>query len=108
MIDWRRIDELKAEIGQDAFAEVAELFLDEAEAIVRRLPQVAPALLEAELHALKGSALNLGLTALAALCAEGERRAAAGLAVDLDPLIRCHRASRQAFLAGPPGADPAA
>ncbi|MBD3763770.1 MAG: Hpt domain-containing protein [Rhodobacterales bacterium] len=108
MIDWRRIDELKAEIGHDAFAEVAGMFLEEAEAVVRRLPQVSPAMLEAELHALKGSALNLGLAALVALCAEGERRAAAGQPVDIDLLIRCHRTSHDAFVAGAPGAASAA
>jgi HPt (histidine-containing phosphotransfer) domain-containing protein len=33
---------------------------------------------EGQLHFLKGSALNLGLSDLAAICQEGERKAAAG------------------------------
>ena len=37
MIDWKRVAELKEEIGADGFVEVADMFLDEAEGAVRAL-----------------------------------------------------------------------
>lgn len=103
MIDWSRVDDLKGEIGADDFAEVVALFLDEADEVVARLTAGPdPSRIEAELHFLKGSALNLGLAALAQLCQEGEKAAAAGQAagVDLAAVVACYGASRQAFEGG--------
>ena len=80
MIDWSQLDTLEAEMG-DSFPEIVELFLEEASEIVERLKAADPhdgAALAADLHALKGAALNLGLTGLATLSGEGEERAAAG------------------------------
>ena len=37
MIDWKRVDELREEIGTDGFAEVADMFLEEAEGAVKTL-----------------------------------------------------------------------
>ena len=85
MIDWKRVRELQAEIGPDGFAEVADMFLEEADQAVQTLRQgLAADAVEAQLHFLKGSALNLGLSDLAALCQEGERMAAAGQGADVD------------------------
>jgi HPt (histidine-containing phosphotransfer) domain-containing protein len=56
--------------------------------------------LEADLHFLKGSALNLGFRHLAALCGAGEKRAAVGAAVDVAEVAESFAASRQAFVAG--------
>ena len=78
MINWDRVDELRSEIGEDGFAEVVELFLDEVETTVMRLPSLPAAALEASLHFLKGSAWNLGFRDFGALCQDGERKAAAG------------------------------
>jgi HPt (histidine-containing phosphotransfer) domain-containing protein len=115
MIDWNRVSELQTEIGTDGFAEVAEMFLEEAEATVLKLTSgPAPDEVEGQLHFLKGSALNLGLSDLASLCQEGERRAAAGqgAAVDTGAVARVYHASRQALLdglaAGPLATDTAA
>lgn len=102
MIDWDRVRELRAEIGADDFAEVAAMFLDEAdEAAARLSPGRGAKAVEADLHFLKGAALNLGFTALSSLCQEGERRAAAGdTGVDLDAVRQSYAASRAAFEAG--------
>ena len=103
MIDWKRVDELKEEIGADGFAEVADMFLDEAEGAVRALVVgLAPDEVEGQLHFLKGSALNLGLSDLAAICQEGERKAAAGqgAAVDTAQLAAIWRASHASLLGG--------
>ncbi len=101
MIEWSRLAELRAEIGADDLADVAELFLEEADEVVARIAGGLPDdRLEADLHFLKGSALNLGLQALAALCQEGERRAAQGdgAGVDLGRIVDVYQASKAAFL----------
>lgn len=101
MIDWKRVAELREEIGADGFAEVADMFLDEAEGAVQALLSgLPPAEVGAQLHFLKGSALNLGLSDLAAMCQEGERTAAAGLEVDTGQVAAIWRASRAGLLGG--------
>jgi len=101
MIDWERVQELKEEIGEDDFAEVAEMFMSEVEEVIARLQLVPdPATYEADLHFLKSSALNLGFSSLAGLCEDGERQSAAGDAeiVELAPIFACYEASKAAFL----------
>ena len=84
MIDWARVRELKSEIGDESFDEVVELFLEEADEVVARMDvNLGAKALEADLHFLKGSALNLGFRALAVLCQTGESKAAGG-SVDVD------------------------
>jgi HPt (histidine-containing phosphotransfer) domain-containing protein len=101
MIDWKRVEELKEEVGADGFVEVADMFLDEADGAVRALVAGLPAEeVEGQLHFLKGSALNLGLSDLAAICQEGERKAAAGqgAAVDTAQVAAIWHASRLGLL----------
>jgi HPt (histidine-containing phosphotransfer) domain-containing protein len=103
MIDWTRAGELRQEIGDDGFAEVVELFLDEVEDVVMRLGSApTPATYEQDLHFLKGSAWNLGFTHFGALCQDGERRAAKGdgAGVDIGAVIESYGASKAVFMAG--------
>lgn len=101
MIDWARVGDLRSEIGEDDFLEVVDLFLEEADEVIAALtgppdlPQV-----ESQLHFLKGSALNLGLTNLASLCQAGERSAATGnaAAVNLQQVVTVYQNSRQLLL----------
>lgn len=105
MIDWTRVRELKDEIGEEDFTEVAEMFVGEVEEVIERLKTAPdPALYEADLHFLKSSALNLGFADLAHLCQAGERQAAAGDAgsVDLTTVFASYAVSKTAFLAGEP------
>jgi histidine phosphotransfer protein HptB len=103
MIDWDRVQELKDEIGEEDFAEVAEMFMAEVEEVIERL-KVAPdpAKYEDDLHFLKSSSLNLGFSRLATLCQAGERYAANGNSgsVDLAPIFNAYDTSKTAFLAG--------
>ena len=41
MIDWGRIEELRTEVGEDDFAEVIEMFLDEASEVIERICESA-------------------------------------------------------------------
>jgi len=101
MIDWTRVTDLRAEIGNDEFPEVAALFLDEVDTVIARLRAADPATVGGEdLHFLKGSALTLGFTALADACAQGEARLSGGTAADIPALVGVFDASRAAFLAG--------
>jgi HPt (histidine-containing phosphotransfer) domain-containing protein len=103
MIDWKRVEELREEIGADGFVEVADMFLDEAEGAVRALVAgIPPGEVEGQLHFLKGSALNLGLSDLAAICQDGERKAAAGQGalVDTAQVAAIYHASRASLLGG--------
>ena len=102
MIDWDRVSELRSEIGDDGFAEVVELFLDEVEAVVMRLGSAPdPARYEEDLHFLKGSAWNLGFADFGALCQDGERKAAAGrqAEIDISAVLDCYGRSKQGFMA---------
>ncbi|MEL6800792.1 MAG: Hpt domain-containing protein [Pseudomonadota bacterium] len=79
LINWDRLDELKAEIGEEDFAEVVELFLAEFEEALQRLSGAEPvAELANEFHALKGCAVNLGMSELAQICAAAEAGARDG------------------------------
>lgn len=72
MIDWQRMKELRDEIGPETFAEVMALFREEVEDGLTRLGEGSTP--EGVLHSLRGSALNIGFTALGRLCAHGESR----------------------------------
>lgn len=98
MINWSRLDELVSEIGTDAIDEVVALFLDEADEVIARLPQPqAVATREADLHFLKGAALNLGFDDLSHLCDAGERNPAGA---DLAAIVSAYAQSRAALVAG--------
>lgn len=85
MIDWTQVQTLLRDIGPDSFREVVALFLEEVDATTARLRDCGPSDdLAADLHFLKGSALNLGFAELAALCAHGEHLASTGSAADVD------------------------
>ena len=105
MIDWNRVRELRDEIGTDEFADVVDLFLEEVESEISALRgRDRPDRIEARLHFLKGSALNLGFEDFAALCQTGEQMASQGHAheVDITEIIEAYDKSRAAFIAGLP------
>ena len=72
MIDWNRVEELRSEVGDEDFVEIAALFLAEIGEEVMRLPAITATEMGDVLHGLKGSALNLGFRGLALLCTAGE------------------------------------
>ena len=103
MITWSRVDELADEIGLDDFGEVVALFLDEVESELDGLAALndGPSV-ERALHFLKGSALNLGFSDFAALCQQGETRAAQGDIRDISAarVIDSYQQSKTEFLTG--------
>ena len=102
MIDWERVSDLRNEVGEDNFHEVVAMFLEEVEDVTTRLANAPdPARFEDDLHFLKGSSLNLGFRALAALCQTGEKLAANGQAalIVISDVDACYRQSKLEFLA---------
>lgn len=103
MIDWGRVCELRDEIGAEDFAEVVQLFLEEADEVAENIgSNKSPQAIESALHFLKGSALNLGFRELAALCQIGEKAAAAGKCdnIDLAQVVALYERSKITFTAG--------
>ncbi len=102
MINWEKVLELCGEIGPDDFGEVVELFLEEVEEVIEKMPDNIPREdMESSLHFLKGSALNLGFDDLSRLCANDEAAAATGRFddVDLGAIVETYTASKAEFLA---------
>lgn len=103
MIDWDRVTELREEIGEEDFAEVVELFLEEVEQVIGKLRD-APDLnsLGNDLHFLKGSALNLGFRGFSVLCQTGETAASEGHAdtVNIAEVLASYDVSKEAFQSG--------
>lgn len=102
MIDWKRVAELREEVGVDDFDEVVDLFLEEVEetlAPLRADPICAtPAPV---LHALKGSAWNLGFQPVGDIC-EALEQAVDGTSMDLGAVIAAFDKTRDVFLADLP------
>ncbi|PRY20667.1 hypothetical protein CLV78_11240 [Aliiruegeria haliotis] len=106
MIDWKRVCELREEIGPDEFDEVVDLFIEEVEMVMNRLrTDPRPGLYVEDLHFLKGCAMNIGFKLLARNCLTGEGIAAGGNPerVDIAGIIECYETSKQAFLEGVEG-----
>lgn len=105
LVDWTHVADLKSAVGEEDFADIADVFLDEAAEALGRLDPSDPAALAEGLHFLKGSALNLGFAAFARLCAEGEVAARAGQPVDPGNLVSAFETARALLLQDqrPPG-----
>lgn len=94
MIDLERVAELRRELGDEDFPEVAELFQAEVEESLEKLRTADEDEARARLHFLKGSALNLGFAALAQACDAQPP----GAPVDVEALDRIYRASLRELL----------
>lgn len=101
MIDWKRVSNLREEVGAEDFEEVIALFMEEVEEVIERLSQGAnTGLLEEDLHFLKGSAMNLGFDHFSQLCQTGELMASAGqeTEVNLTEILDSFAASKNQFM----------
>jgi HPt (histidine-containing phosphotransfer) domain-containing protein len=110
MIDWDRVSELREEVGAEDFQEVVAIFLEEADEVIDRLAEAPEtANLEADFHALKGAALNLGFKDFAAICAHQEKLAAQGKdeEVDVIEVLSAYAAAKDVFNDGLAGLDAA-
>lgn len=95
MIDWHQVAQLRQDIGEDEFNEVAFLILDEIqETLDRMIDSCDPDERIQSCHSLKGLASNIGFTALSCAAAQAERCCGSP---DLESLRATYKASREAF-----------
>jgi HPt (histidine-containing phosphotransfer) domain-containing protein len=111
MIDTRRLDMLRGDLGADGVQEVLAIFIEEAEAHLSRLAAAGDARAqEGPLHSLRGGALNLGFADLALASRAAETAVRAGRALgpeDIADLVALWQASRAAFARLAPDCVPA-
>ena len=101
VIDWKRVAQLREEVGEEDFLEIVKIFLEEVDTEIWTLCEdPSSATLEAKFHFLKGSALNLGFEQFSQRCKTGELLASQGNleAIDLPPVLECYEASKTEFL----------
>ncbi len=83
VVDWTRLHELRDDIGEEDFADVAVLFVAELHEHLDRLCNDPAAVRAEDFHFLRGSAANLGLVALVSACSAAEAACEAGTAPDI-------------------------
>lgn len=100
MVDWKQVNDLRAEIGEEDFGEILAAFLEETDAMIAALGRAESAAEMASiLHFLKGSALNIGLSSFAEACRQAEADLASGKpAPELDHLHSIYRDTRTALV----------
>ena len=102
VIDWKRLAELRDEVGVDDFNEIIALFLEEVDGVIDlfRGGQGFEEL-DTYLHFLKGSARHIGFCEFEALCQLGEILLSQSRQdqIDITELISGYEETRQAFLA---------
>jgi len=89
LIDWDRLTELRTDIGEEDFADVAFLFVSEISEHLNGLVADPSAARAADFHCLRGSAANLGFVALAAMCDTAEKAAKSGHIPDVSAISSC-------------------
>ena len=100
MISWDRVNELRREVRDEDFAEVVTIFLDEVETVLVRMAGASGSdSYREDLHFLKGSALNLGFRALAALCDDKGAQARSGSVRNVTDIRQIYERSKTEFLA---------
>lgn len=87
MIDWDRFNELRTDIGEEDFAEVAELFTEEMSEMLGNLARRPNTATADDFHFLRGSALNLGFIDLAKACLERENTVKSGALPEVASLL---------------------
>ncbi|QBY02103.1 Hpt domain-containing protein [Rhodophyticola sp. CCM32] len=97
MIDLNRLADLRSEIGEEGFTEVADLFVEEMRGAMDHLIRNPLAVTQDDLHFLRGSAANLGLTGFVTCCATAEQRICASKPVDIPALVKTYEASLAAI-----------
>ena len=82
-IDEKRLSALRDDIGDDSFCDVAALFVDELDEHLGRLLADSAQATAADFHFLRGSAANMGFTALVTACETAEAACRSGATPDL-------------------------
>lgn len=103
MIDWTRLNDLRSDIGEADFADVAQLFVTEMRERLMALAADPGSATAEDFHFLRGSAANLGLSDLVAACNDAETACRAGESADLAAVADAFAAAIIAIAAELPG-----
>jgi HPt (histidine-containing phosphotransfer) domain-containing protein len=100
MIDRARVNDLRDEVGAEDLAEVVRMFCEEVEETLDRLRSRPSRSLADDLHFLKGSALNIGMSEVGTLCQsfEASLRADPSAIPDVARIATAFARAREALL----------
>jgi HPt (histidine-containing phosphotransfer) domain-containing protein len=93
LIDWDHLMSLRADIGEEDFADVAFVFFSEIDGKLADLQADHVRATAEDFHFLRGSAANLGFSAMVAACAAAEAACAAGKPPDLAAVVESYEAA---------------
>lgn len=99
MIDWGRVDELREEVGEEDLVEVIDMFCEEVEEVLAGLASASSAELPGQIHFLKGSAQNIGISSVSDLCKsfEDAMRSDSAFTPDIAGLVSAFGEARTAL-----------
>ncbi|MHA7887237.1 MAG: Hpt domain-containing protein [Roseicyclus sp.] len=97
MIDRHRLNALREDIGEEDFADVVCLFIGEIGEKLTQLQAAPQGATADDFHFLRGSAVNLGLTAFAEACTGAEGACRAGQPPDVAGVARAFAAAMAAL-----------
>lgn len=89
-IDWKRIEELRGDLGADELEKILEIFLEDTAVMIAELQRAPVGELSDRIHGIKGSAQNMGFGELARLCRDAEWALKRGDAVDVTRFDECY------------------
>jgi HPt (histidine-containing phosphotransfer) domain-containing protein len=83
MIDWTKLHDLRASIGENDFSQLAHLFVTEMGERLALLASAPNTATVEDFHFLRGGAANLGLLTMVAACHAAEAACRAGAVPDI-------------------------
>lgn len=108
MIDWDRLNGLRADIGEEDFADIAFIFVAEITEYLDRLTANPASATAGDFHFLRGSAANIGFAAMVEACRSAEAACNAGTPPDIAAVADTFTASLTAISHDIPGIADAA
>ncbi len=92
-VDLDRLTSLRDDIGAEDFADVVLLFFTEIGEKLEQMREAAGSLSPGDFHFLRGSAANLGFTAMVEACERAETACAEGREPDLAAVVESNEAA---------------
>ncbi|MCU4652376.1 Hpt domain-containing protein [Roseibacterium sp. SDUM158016] len=93
LIDWDVLISLRADIGEEDFADVVFVFVAEMGEKLAALSRTPGSARADDFHFLRGSAANLGFTAMVSACNAAEAACRSGEEPDLDAVEQAFEAA---------------
>lgn len=108
MIDRERLEDLRADIGEEDFADIAFIFVAEITEHLDRLADNPASATAGDFHFLRGSAANMGFVAMVEACRRAETACLDGAPPDIGTVAARFSESLAAIASDIPGIADAA